>query len=183
MFKHLLIWLHHSFFWVWVYQHYTSWLSNICPLFFAKMLQSVRLRGISCAQPSSYHPTDFQSDSGLSSGWAIPKLQSSSGEAILLLIWMYALGCCCAERWSSSLFSFLAVLCQYWLVFGLFIIPSTLTKSPVPAEKNSPKAWCCHHHAHCGYGVSFGDVRCCCFLPNIHFRIMTKKFNLGFIRP
>lgn len=52
---------------------------------------------ISCAQPSSGRPTDFQLDSGPGSGRAIPKLQSSSGEAIDLLIWRYALGRCRAE--------------------------------------------------------------------------------------
>ncbi len=63
-----------------------------------KCSKSVRLRGHLLCTALFRSPTDFQSDSGLGSGWAVPKLQSSSGEAILLLIWMYALGCCCAER-------------------------------------------------------------------------------------
>ncbi len=46
------------------------------------------------SQPSSDHSTDHSTDSVLGSGWTISKLQYSSGEAILLLIWMCALGHC-----------------------------------------------------------------------------------------
>lgn len=45
---------------------------------------------------SSCHTTD------LGSRWAIPKLQSSTCEVILLLIWMYAVDHCHAERLSPS---------------------------------------------------------------------------------
>ncbi len=63
------------------------------------------------------------------------------------------------------IFSFLAEAWRFcanidWYL-ELFIIPSTLTKAPVPAEKNSPKAWCCHHHASLWVWCSFGDVQCC----------------------
>lgn len=55
-------------------------------------------KGISCAQPFSGCPTDFQLDSGPDFGWAIQKHWSSFGEAMLLLIWKHALGCCPVER-------------------------------------------------------------------------------------
>ncbi len=82
--------------------------------------------------------------------------------------------CTLAEAWR-----FYASIDWY---LELFIIPSTLNKSPVPAEEKQPRSISCHHHVSLWVWCSYGNVLCC-FVPNIPFRIMTKNFNLGFIRP
>ncbi len=129
----------------WVYQHGTSLLGNICPLFFTKMLHICqRARASPVHSPLQVTPQIFNRfRAGLWLGHS--KTLSSSGEAILLLILMYALGCCRSERWSSSSSS--AIYKEAWRFCSnidwyleLFIIPSTLTKAPIPAEEKQPQS-------------------------------------------
>lgn len=44
---------------------------------------------------------------------------------------------------------------------GLYIIPSTLTKAPVPAEEKQPKAWHSSNHASLCTWCFSGDAWCC----------------------
>ena len=77
------------------------------------------------------------------------------------------------------MFSFLAEACEFsanidWYL-ELFIIPSTLTKTTVPAaEKNRPKHDTATTMLHGGYGVLFGDVQCCVCAKHIFWNYGQK---------
>ncbi len=122
---------------VWIYQHGTSWLRNICPLFFAKMLQICQIARHLLCTALFRSPTDFQWDSGLGSGWVFFWWSHSFVD---LDVCFGLLSC-----WKMKflfIFSFLAEAWRFctsidWYM-ELFIIPSTLTKSPGPAEEEQP---------------------------------------------
>lgn len=128
-------WFHYSsfFLWVGVYQHGTSWLAEAlqtCPI-----ARASSERGLLQITPQILYL-----DSGLGSGWTIPKLESSTGEAILFLIWTYA-SSHCAERWNFSSSSAFLVLCQNWQVFGTVcnFLPAWLRPQFKP-KINSPRS-------------------------------------------
>ncbi len=110
-------------FWVWVYQHGTSWLSNICPLFFAKMLQICQI-----ARASPVH-SPLQITTQMFSRIQVWAMAGPLQNFNLLLVKPFFcwFGCMLwvvvvlkdevplhLQHSSRSL----KVLCQYWLVFG-----------------------------------------------------------------
>ncbi len=125
-------------FWVWVYQHGTSWLRNICPLFFAKTLQICQIvRASPVHSPLQITPQIFN--------WIQVWALAGPFQNFIIFWWSrsfvefdvcYRLLSCWKMKF---LFSFLAEAWRFcanidWYM-ELFIIPSTLTKAPVPEEK------------------------------------------------
>ncbi len=130
-------------FWVWVYQHGTSWLRNICPLFFANILQICQIaRASPVHSPLQITPQIFNRIQI----WALAGPFQNiiifwwSHSFVDLDVWFGLLLC-----WKMKflfIFSFLAETWRFcasidWYL-KLFIISSTLTKSPVPAEEKQP---------------------------------------------
>lgn len=153
-------------FWAGVYRHGTSWLGNICPLLFAKMLQILRLRGHHLCTALFRSPHIF---------WIgfRPGLWLGHSKTLIFFWWSHSLvdldvcfgALSCRKMKFLFIFSFLAEARGFcsntdWYL-ELFIISSTLTKAPVPAEEKHPKAWCCHHHGSLWLWCSFGDAQCC----------------------
>ncbi len=64
----------------------------------------------------------------------------------------------------------------------LFIIPSTLTKAPVPAEEKQPQSMMLPPPCFTVVWCSLSDVQCC-FCVKHTFWNYGQKFYLGFIRP
>ncbi len=144
-------------FWVWVYKHGTSWLSNICPLFFAKNAPNL----LDCGGILVHSPLQITNRfsirfrSGLWLGHSKTSIIFWWSHSFVDL--MYALCCCRAERWSSS------EAWRFCAIFNSNIIPSTWLRPQFQLKKNNPKVWCCHHHASLWVWCFFGDVQCCCF--------------------
>ncbi len=133
-------------FWVWVYQHGTSWLSNICPLFFAKNAPNLSdCESISCAQPSSDHPHRFSIGfrSGLWLGLSKTSIFFWWSHSFVDFDVCFGLLLCWKMKF-LFIFSFLAEAWRFCAnidrYLELFIIPSTLTKAPVPAKEKQPQS-------------------------------------------
>ena len=131
--------------WVRVYQHGTSCLGHLCPLFLAKALQICQ---IARASPvSSRLQVSLQIVNGIQefrSG-----LWLNHSKALIFFWWSCSfvdLELCiglllCWKVNSLFLFSFIAEIWTDWYM-ELFIIPSTLTKASVPAAEK-------HHASKC----------------------------------
>ncbi len=118
---------------VWIYQHGTSWLHNICPLFFSKTLRICQIaRASPVHKPLQITPQIFKRfGSGLWLGLSFVNLDVC-----------FRLSC-----WKMKFLFIFRFLAEAWRFYAsidwyleLFIIPSTLTKSPVPAEEKQPRS-------------------------------------------
>lgn len=149
-----------------------------------KLSKSVRLRGHLLHTSASGHHTDFQLDSDLGSGQAVPKLKTCSGEAILLWIWMYVCVTVALKGEFHQLSSrYLKVLHQNWVIFGTFhnSLPLYLHRnSSYKRKKTKSKRKTTMLHG----GVGARLVMCrVSFPPNKPLGTMKKRFNRGLIRP
>ncbi len=118
--------------------------------------------GISCAQPSPDHPTDFQSDSDLGFGWDIIIFWWSHSfvdlDVCFGLLSCWEMKCLSIFRCLAEAWRFCAVLTGIW---NCSYFPPPWLSPQFQLKKNMPKAWCCHHPASLWVRSSFGDVQCC----------------------